>query len=256
MILKENIRRVLKEEIKKILSEKIYNIDDDVDAIYNKFFKTDIDELNRTGMLTTRMFKPAESHTKSFWSETCRKANQINPCQIIINIKNINFYQPSTSIISLTVHKGAFDLVLDYYDGDLAMAAKEDELKGIVYEFTEDKLKGVIQHELTHWLDETFNNTSVTSMLTKRKQDFNNNKPLKNVNAHYIELNAQINSIYQTKRKYIDTWDNLTFEELKNLNPVLKTVYNQLDGADRNDWIKNLKKRMYREGLLGKNMYN
>lgn len=40
------------------------------------------------------------------------------------------------------------------------------------------------------------------------------------------------------------------------MSPTLSLVYRQLPIEERNIWIKKLKRRMYREGLLGQEMYN
>jgi hypothetical protein len=38
-------------------------------------------------------------------------------------------------------------------------------------------------------------------------------------------------------------------------SPPLTSIYNSLSGDIRKRWVRDLKTRMYREGLLGKNMF-
>jgi hypothetical protein len=49
-------------------------------------------------------------------------------------------------------------------------------------------------------------------------------------------------------------WDVLTFDDLIKLSPTLNNINNKLNPNFKNQWIKNLKIRMYREKILGKNM--
>jgi hypothetical protein len=42
---------------------------------------------------------------------------------------------------------------------------------------------------------------------------------------------------------------------MMNMSVTIRVVYNNLPLKYRNRWVRDLKTRMYREGLLGKNMY-
>jgi hypothetical protein len=46
----------------------------------------------------------------------------------------------------------------------------------------------------------------------------------------------------------------MSFDDLIKLSPQLNHVYTTLGYNDKKKWIRKLKTRMYREGLLGKNM--
>ena len=47
----------MKDIIRQILKEQLAELDLDVNRIYNLFFKNDIDEIKRTNIVTTDMFK-------------------------------------------------------------------------------------------------------------------------------------------------------------------------------------------------------
>mgnify|MGYP000110725046 CR=1 FL=1 len=120
----------------------------------------------------------------------------------------------------------------------------------------EEKIKGSIHHELAHWLDDTLHNFHITKRVEKQMQK--NTRDLKNipVNVTNFEIEAQMHNIKQLYNKYSDIWDNLTFIDMINKSPSLISVYNSTPKTFKDGWLKKLKTRMYREGLLGKNMVN
>jgi hypothetical protein len=58
--MKSYIKQLLRESL---LAEKISNIDIDVNMLYDMYFKDDIDEIGRTGMVTDDMFKMKQTNT-------------------------------------------------------------------------------------------------------------------------------------------------------------------------------------------------
>jgi hypothetical protein len=60
--------------------------------------------------------------------------------------------------------------------------------------------------------------------------------------------------IKQLHNKYSNIWDNLSFYDMIKYSPPLFLVYLTLKGDTKTKWIRDLKTRMHREGLLGKNM--
>lgn len=241
---------------KKQLTEELHNVDDDVDLLYNKFFKSDIDEVKRTGMITKNLFKKYETDTSILKNPKSIKTHKLNPCKILINHVG-NSYNPAEHIINLSINKYAIDYVIDEFDGNFKKAVDntyinlKDSLKN---DFEEHRIKGSIHHELTHWIDDTLYGSHIKKYIEKN----NVNKKYNNttVNTLPFEINAQIHAIKQTKNKNEDKWDNLTFGDLLKISPSLSLIYRNLSNDDKNEWIKKLKKRMHREGLLGKKMYN
>jgi hypothetical protein len=76
------------------------------------------------------------------------------------------------------------------------------------------------------------------------------------INANKLEIQAQIHNVKQLYNKYENIWDELTFKDMLTYSPPLNKVYRDLPMKIKLDWIRNLKTRMHREGLLGKNMVN
>ena len=72
-----------------------------------------------------------------------------------------------------------------------------------------------------------------------------------------MERQGQIHNIKQLYNKHKDQWDKLTFKEMLELSPALDKVYYTMGDKNlRDKWVRLIKQRMYREGLLGKNMFD
>jgi hypothetical protein len=127
-------------------------------------------------------------------------------------------------------------------------------------EYTEERIKGSIHHELAHWIDDTFNNQHLKKRIEKNLALNSAGEALPfdkvTVNAHYMEIQAQIHNIKQLHNKYADTWDTLSFDEMIGMSPSLYNTYRSLPYSLKTQWVKKLKMRMFREGLLGKRMFN
>ena len=253
--MKELIKQLLREGL---LAEKIANIDIDVNMLYDMYFKDDIDEISRTGIITDDMFKMKQTNTSILKDDESLVANENNKCNILINY-GINFYRPSTNLISLSVDGGAKDYVMRF-DGNIKDAAyaldSPSQINNLPREFTEEKIKGSIHHELAHWIDDTMNNRHIRKRLDKAMELNNSNLGGIPVNASKMEIQGQIHNVKQLKNKYENNWDNLTFVEMLRLSPALNTVYRDLPYKFKVRWVRDLKTRMYREGLLGNNMIN
>jgi 8-oxo-dGTP pyrophosphatase MutT (NUDIX family) len=243
-----------------LLTEKLTNVDSDVDLLYDKYFKTDIDELNRTGIITKEMFETnvIGDDTNILNSEDSIKANETNRCELIINYRLGNAYRPSTKTIFLSANRNAINYVLNDFNGDYKKAL--DSLKGsnqydtFKMEFTEERIKGSIHHELAHWIDDTNNNQHInkrTQIATKLGTRDINNVP---VNSTKMEIQGQIHNIKQVYNKYKENWNELSLKDLFNLTPTLNIVFNNLKDSFKKQWLKDLILRMNRENLLGDKM--
>lgn len=242
-----------------LLTEKLANVDSDVDLLYNKYFKTDIDELNRTGTITKEMFNEYQGdNTNILNSEDSIKANETNRCELIINNRLGNAYRPSTKTIFLSANRNAINYVLNEFNGDYNDAL--DSLKGgnqynsFKMEFTEERIKGSIHHELAHWIDDTNNNQHInkrTQIATKLGTQDINNVP---VDSTKMEIQGQIHNIKQIYNKYKENWNELSLRDLFNLTPTLNLIFNRLNDSYKKQWLKDLILRMNRENLLGDKM--
>ena len=242
------IKKLLREEL---LKEKLTDVNSDVDFLYDKYFKSGVDEIAETGIVKRSVFEKGNTNTMTLSSDASNKANETNACLIQVNYgnknKNGNFYNPSVSMISISVNDDAVRHSLEY-GGDINKAKRVLSplmQKSFAKEFTEEKIKGSIHHELVHWVDDTMNNRHIAKIVKNKPEDFN---------SHYIEIQAQIHNVVQLKRKHADIWDLMSFDEMLNMSPILISVYKDLKPENKKKWLIKLKRRMYREGLLGDEM--
>ena len=250
------------DESLNLISETLSDIDDDVDMLYNIYFKKDIDKLEQTKIIDKTMFDSYRTETSMLKNQLSVKANELNPCIITINSNNNRkypgfYYDPNNKIISLSVKSNAYQYA-EYFNGDINKAYKtlnDKQKKSFILQFKEYRVKSGIHHELAHWLDDTFNNEHIQKHINKRING-TINKKLENSFMVNHEVYAMLNGIKQVKRKYDDIWDKLTFADLIKLLPSLLAVFDSLSIQQQETYFKTLQKKMYREGLLGKNMNN
>ncbi len=257
-MLSEAYKRRLQELSGEVLSEKLASVDDDVEMLYAKYFEKDIKELERTGVITDEMFLPAETNTAMLRSPEAVEANNLNMCIININ-SGSNFYFPDRNMISISININAIDYVKQH-DGNLKRAIDylDDEMhiRNLSVDFTEERVKGTIHHELAHWIDDTMHNSHIKNSLRKARESGQKQLFSIPVNASKMEIHAQMHNIKQLHNKYSSSWDTLSFMDMINLSPPLIIVHSQLPDSVKKTWIRDLKTRMHREGLLGKNMVN
>ena len=252
----------LNENNGSLLTEKLTGVDDDVNMIYEMYFRKGVEEIERTGMISAKTFERVDTDTSVLKNELCVKAHEMNPCTIWIN-KGGSHYNPSKKIISVAANLQAINYIIDRFNGDLKKAINYQDpplAMTMKKEFTEERIKGSIHHELAHWIDDTLNNQHIHKKLNKNTalRSAGESTPFDTVtvNAHYIEIQAQIHNIKQLHNKHADQWDTLSFEDMLHMSPSLTNTYRTLPYGLKMQWIKNLKMRMFREGLLGKKMFN
>jgi hypothetical protein len=245
-----------------LLTEKLTNVEDDVDMLFNTYFKDLLNTLLTTRFLPKRMIETIHTDTRILKNDLCVKAHTLNPCKIIINpypdgYGVSNFYGTLTHSIGISFGASALTY-LDEHNGSLDACLRDlpdNQKERFLTEFTDYRVKGSIHHELAHWLDDTFNNNHITKTLARNK-----NIPVaelgdefKYIDSHYLEIQAQIHNIKQMYNAHKAQWDQLTFEDMLKLTPALPFI-KRLPEHLKIAWLKNIKKRMNREGLLGANM--
>lgn len=251
-----DIIKIIKEELENILiNEKLANVDEDVNMLYNNYLAKSINIINETGRVNKSYFEQYETDTSILKSEDAVAAHNIRPAKIYVNYFRGNNYNPHTDVINFGFNNSAIDYASEY---DTLKNAANDIPNGnsLLLEFTETKMKESIHHELAHWIDNVLHNNHLVNDLKKRKNLVANDSSINNVNSSYFEIEGQIHNIKQLKNKYSDTWDNLKFSELMLMSPSLDNINNSIHGDEKRKWIRDLKTRMYRENLLGKNMVN
>jgi len=255
------MKGIIKELLREsLLSERLMDISSDVDAIYEKYFMSDCDAILKTGILRDDMFRRDELNTSDLTSPLALKAHAINPCVILINDSS-NFYHPNKNIISFAVSRSATNFIKD--NGNSLFKAQqtlindgsEVEAKRIAIEFDSAKVKGSIHHELVHWLDDTLHNKHITktanASILKQSSVDSKGRPRY---LQPMEIQALIHNVLQLKRENETTWDDLSFEDMINLSPPLQVTMKGFTQSQKVEWKNIMLKRMYREGLMGKNM--
>lgn len=247
-------------KIGELLAESLATIDEDVNWIYDKFFRADIEELSRTGIITFFMFGEQEISSADLKTELCKQAHRENPVRILINSDSSggNLYSPTLQYVSITVNWNAANYARHHFNGDVReahanLAGRQKEMFNT--EFTEERIKGTIHHELAHWVDDSLHAKHIQKRIdwaTKnKKRDLSKKVP---INLDPIEIHAQIHNIYQLKNKFPEKWDSMTFDDMISYVPSLMIISSELSPDHLKEWKKLLKKRMHREGLLGKRM--
>ena len=254
--MKNYIKQLLRETL---LSERLTDVDDDVNMLYNRFFEGDVEEFKNTGIFTRKMFDYNETTTFILQSQEAKQAHLLNPCKIIIN-NGKNFYNPSQKTIGFGVNDNAVNYIFNNHEGNFKSAIDSlydapSQQSNLSKEFKEEKIKGSIHHELAHWIDDTMNNQHLNKRINKQIELGRSNLGGISVNASKMEIQGQIHNVKQLYNKYKDIWDEIPFHKLLSLSISLNTVYKELSGDVRKQWIRDLKTRMAREGLLGKKMY-
>ena len=261
------------ESLDILLLEKTYEIDEDVDYIYDNYFKDIISKIKRTQfnieIKNINLFDCQGILFKKIGSEElksseCQTAHKFNPIDIYLGTFEIgSFYTGNTGMkgfILVSASYSAFQALEEMPYKELLKITQRNIGNEIRLDISEPTIKSSIAHELSHWLNDSIHNEFITKLI-KLSRDNDNPDILKlknlDVNLTYFELDAQIHSIKQLKRDYIDDWNNINLYDLIRLSPSLTKIYNDIKKYGESIikiWQTNLIKRMNREGLLGKKM--
>jgi len=244
-----------------LLTEKTWDIQHDVDMIYNVAFRSFLKSFlkNPVGNKEYKKIKDhgmlAKLYTSDLKTEECKLAHSFNPCKIECGIVPIgSFYQPGHKLISISLN---YDVVNILYRGGATTVNKRLFSK----ELNESKIKATTWHELSHWLNDTIHNRNITKLINvaadlKNSEVLLLNKP--NINMTHFEIDALIHGIKGVKNIKSKIWDKMDLEDLfveyTSLTFIYNTIYSKHGQDVVNVWQKLLVKRMVREGLLGKNM--
>lgn len=252
--MRELIKTLLRENL---LNEKLADVDADVDMLYDMFFREDVEQLNTTGKIIPGMFVRGKTNTSILTSPECVEAHKLNPCKFLVNTQLGNYYSPEQELMGISVNFYALEYVKYDYDGDYKEALFSlDGEENIRFrkEFSEARIKGSIHHELAHWIDDTMHNKHIKKRLTKAQELGTTDIGNIPVNATKMEVQGQIHNVKQLKNKYHEVWDSLTFKDMIDLSPSLNSIFNQLKRDVKTQWLRDIKTRMHREGLLGAKM--
>lgn len=250
--------------MKKIILEATYEILNDVEYIFNKSGYADfLEKFNSTEDLDEKReladsFDGAEIKSSDLPSEEAKRADKINPIVIINNITyRGNYYNTLEKVINISANKNVIDIIVE----DEVDSVHPSSLTTFWNELTPTRIKASIYHELTHWLDDTFNNQVIYRQIKKTidtgKSKYKNlNK--KDVNMTHYEVNAQIHAIKMFKKEHEEEWDEWDLKDLFVKYTSLKSIYDKIKSNygehELKKWLKDLLSRMNRENLLGEKM--
>lgn len=246
------------------LTEKILDVQQDVDMIYDKFFRKSIENLDNPERdpklieeavreLGIKHYIEPSVVSKLLKTPELVEAQERNPVRFVINSGAGNVYRiKNPAEIHFSVNVAVLRLLEEYeYSIDTLSKVITANFDTFLSEMTEGKMKGSIHHELAHWYDDTMHNYHITN--TARKNPATTNQP--EWNTKHIEIEGQIHTLLQFKKMYGDElWDSMTFDDLLKKVPALSFVGRSLDTKHKEIWKRRIKTRMARENLLGKNM--
>lgn len=275
---------------KKIFKEKLYNINKDVDYIYNKSYKKTIENIFNKKITIEQLDKIIDKKiiVKSFElkSTDCIEANKIDP--VIISCEYFNEEgagYDSTSIDNLIIIDVNINVLYtivqnDYEDIDYL----EDQYKNNIYlfnnrphkllEFVEKNIKLKITHELIHWIDDVAHGRFLFKRQLKAEDIYKNKLLTKEVKEKLIdeimnkgkphrymsdtEVNSLVHQVSKVKDEFNDLqWNKLSLEQVLSHAQIFHTFKSIRDKIGREKFYKFQKEfiaRLGRENLLGKNM--
>jgi hypothetical protein len=245
--------------------EKLYNIEKDVEFIYNNSFKKIIDDLISNNLKPKEHYMKASNgdiaifKSSQLKSKDCMKAHKANPVDICCGLYGQSSYGfGSEKEIIISLNQDIFNI----FFANKYIPDGNSKLRRLKNEMTEDKIKASISHELAHWIDDSiyklFNN-----ILHGEKDPIKQRELLSFgtdiLDTTYYEIQAQIHAIAQLKKKHSkEKWDSFTLNNLFEIYPPLADVIDKVYKKNNKElaviWLKALLKRLNREKLLGTNM--
>ena len=243
--------------IHEIITEATLDLNQDVDFIYRTYFEATIIDVRRTEHIRKEWIKEDEFSTALLNSSVCKQANEINPCKIYVNRQDFS-YNPLWKELDFGLDRAVINALLFKFAGDLNKlieVVSANNKSRILQQFSPRFIRGAIAHELAHWVRDSLHNSHIERMSARSKAAGKRERPRgKNQYASSIELDSMIHEMLQVRRNISDEkWDSLTLSELGKIT-ALNSQIESIDEKDIVQFIQTLKKRMAREGLLGKNM--
>lgn len=245
--------------------EKLYNIEKDVEFIYNNSFKKIIDDLSSNNLKPKEHYMKASNgdiaifKSSQLKSKDCMKAHKANPIDIYCGSYGQSSYGfGSEKEIIISLNQDIFNI----FFANKYIPDGNSKLRRLKNEMTENKIKASISHELAHWIDDSIYKL-FNSILHGEKDPIKQKELLSFgtdiLDTTYYEIQAQIHAIAQLKKNYTkEKWDSFILTNLFELYPPLADVIDKVYKKNNKElaviWLKTLLKRLNREKLLGANM--
>jgi hypothetical protein len=262
---------LFEEKLKQIFNEATFSLENDVDYIWDNYFKIVLDSYKITPEFYFEKLLDYKSVYNTFpssqlpsnWS---KQATAVKPCEIRVGCftqgsRYIN--TEKTAIIEISLPK---DLIIHLDKNGLKNKQLLQKFPVLIQKFSKPALKSTIAHELTHWLSDSLRNNH----LLQSALNYNNKKEKAETNKRkeqlrfdfavkaYYEIDACIHGLKEVKRKYSQTsWDNFSFNKTLMINPTLLETILEFKNKEEyvyDCFIQKLFNRLLKEDLLGKNM--
>jgi predicted SprT family Zn-dependent metalloprotease len=272
--------KTFEEQLDQIFNEATFDIDSDVDYIWNLYGKKLISYYKKNSQDIYNVFMRNSDvefvslDSSSLPSDLSKKAYSVNPVMIRIGVfRSGSAYNIKGKEIRLSLNRNA---VLEL--GPSGLKNKEALVKfpTIKSEFTEKSIRGTIAHELTHWISDSIRNSHLKKTIADIDKAINDlNKKFNKASNHehkkeaekklfdfqiasLHEQDAYVHAIKEIKRSYTqEKWDKLRTEDLVNIKPSFFSVFNRFTAYPEEVYFAFYKRffgRLAKEGLLGKNM--
>ncbi len=251
---------------KEFLIEKTFNIQLDVDYIYNKSGLSELSDMISIGdtkgvnkfLAQGKTFLSLSSNTLK--SRHTKQASKIKPVLIEVGVfDGGSFYDTKLNFIQISINKQALkhfmSLGLDVQNAEFDLRKVSNRF---LKEFKPATLKGTISHELTHWIDDVLHGEFLTKRVNVARERGIKGLAGKhnNVNHTEFEVNSQIHAVKEIKR-------NLGKREFDKLNwigliqqksSLMANFDNFKTPDDYQIFMKKFVSRLHREQLLAKGL--
>lgn len=268
------------------LLERTLNFEKDVDNIFNVFFRPIIVKLSRKEISETEFAWEINNEItvssdemvqrNIIESPTLRNAAKVIPVTFKFHTPNlpaIGRYDTSTKTLYFTfAQQNVLDLLSEInFDFGYEGAVSDHTKNELVRFMRGESVKEMINHELTHWVDDVRSGGALSSQI-QRARSPKGQPPTKsnlhaynlasgghqNINLGPAEINAIVNGIAEIRNKTLrDVWDDITFDQLIDNSQALSAIQAHLQSDQPDEyqkWRNLIVKRMARENLLGRNM--
>ena len=256
----------------QVIVEGVLDLDEQVDYIWDNYFE-EVHEKIVGGEpdISYTIYRARKEFPSTDLPSSVEvdKANEVNPVVIIVNqLDEESYYDWKEKVIHLNFNIHAIDYIesnFRNYKDATSPENRNPRTNRIKGDLSRHRVKGTIHHELSHWVRDSLHNRYLKALTTKAHRQRLSGKHEKalrtlktgkdDVAMSSYEIDAQIHSIIQAKREHRGIWDNLTFDEMTDLNQSLYFIARK---ARREGWYDQWKRllltRMSRENLLGRKM--
>lgn len=251
----------------RFVCEETFKMSKSVDKLYDIHMKSMVDSYHTN---PEQLWRVSQNAGGTVFSKTDSsvltehdiliKAHQKNPITIQFGLLPTN-YNSMLSMISVGISVDAVRFLgVKGLNNEVAVK----QIPTVVNEFEEIRIKALIAHELTHWIDDTLHNQKVIKATDKYLQslgtDETENERLTNEYQFFSELEVQaiVNEISNTRDNQLEEYSRWSWNDLKRehmaLNVVMQKAEETLSKEERSGFMKLFLRRMSRENLITPNM--